>query len=62
MNKDDWKAFIGWLETASEEDLETKLLRIEATSASFREDGPRADARKMISAIRIELDARRATR
>jgi hypothetical protein len=62
MNKDDWKAFMVWLETASEEDLETKRLRIEAISAGFREEGPKADARKTIGAIRLELDARRATR
>ena len=62
MNKEDWKAFLGWLNTASNQELETKLLRIEATSALFGEDGPRADARAMIRAIQIELDARRAVR
>ena len=62
MNKEDWKAFMVWLETASDEDIETKMLRIEATSAGFRAEGPKADARKTIGAIRLELDARRTTR
>jgi hypothetical protein len=62
MHKYDWKAFLRWLETASDRELETKLLRIEATSSGFREDGPRADALAMISAIQIERDARLAVR
>lgn len=62
MNKDDWTALMRWLNTATDEELETKTLRIEATAAAFREAVPRADARSMISAIRIELEARRAIR
>ncbi|WP_295457838.1 hypothetical protein [uncultured Thiodictyon sp.] len=62
MKKEDWRALLRWLESASDAELETKILRIEATSEAFREAGPQADARQMISAIRIELDARHAIR
>lgn len=62
MNKEDWKAFLGWLESASDEEIETTMLRIEATSASFMEKGPRADAKALIKAMRLELEARRAIR
>jgi hypothetical protein len=62
MNKDDWRAFLRWLETATDKELETKLLRIEAWSASFRDDGARADARKMVAEILLEMEVRHAIR
>lgn len=60
MNKDDWKTFLYWLETANDEEIETTILRIEATSASFREEGSKVDSKAMIRAMRLELEARRA--
>jgi hypothetical protein len=62
MNKEDWKAFLRWLESASDEEIEATILRIEATSASFMEDGPKMDAKALIKALRLELEARRAIR
>jgi hypothetical protein len=62
MNKDDWRTFLRWLETATEKELETKLLRIEAWSASFRDDGARADARTMVAEILLEREVRHAIR
>jgi hypothetical protein len=62
VNKEDWKAFLRWLETASDKELETKLLKIDAWSASFRDEGAKADARKMVLEINVELDARRSIR
>jgi hypothetical protein len=62
MNKDDWKAFLYWLETAGDEELETTLLRIEARSAAFREEGAKAEARKLMAAINLERKAREAVR
>jgi hypothetical protein len=60
MQKDDWRAFLRWLETASNDQIETAILRVEAASMAFRQEGPQKDARKMICAMQIELDARRA--
>ena len=62
MNKDDWKAFLRWLETADNGELERKLLAIETRLASFSEEAVRADARRLLTWINVELDARRATR
>lgn len=59
MNKDDWKAFLYWLETASDKELETKILKIEARLLSFSDEGVRGDAQRMIKAISNEIDARR---
>jgi hypothetical protein len=60
MNKDDWRAFLRWLETASNGQIETAILRVDAASMAFRQEGPQEDARKMIGAMQIELEARQA--
>jgi hypothetical protein len=62
MNKDDWKAFLCWLETASDEELERRLLAVANLAETFREEGARADARKMQRRISLELEARRTLR
>jgi hypothetical protein len=62
MNKDDWKAFLRWLESADNGELERKLLAIETRLASFSDETVRADARRLLTWINVELDARRAIR
>jgi hypothetical protein len=62
MNKDDWKAFFCGPETASDEELERRLLAVANLAETFREEGARADARTMQRKISLELEARRAVR
>jgi hypothetical protein len=60
VNKDDWKAFLRWLESADESELERKALVLEARMAIFREPGVRAEARRLLAWITLELNARRS--
>ena len=62
MNKEEWKAFLRWLETASAEELERRFLAISMLAQAFKEEGSRAEAGKMLENITLELDARRAIR
>jgi hypothetical protein len=60
VNKDDWKAFLRWLESADEGELERKALVLEARMAILREPGVRAEARRLLAWITLELNARRS--
>jgi hypothetical protein len=60
VNKDDWKAFLRWLERADEGELERKALVLEARMAIFREPGVRTEARRLLAWITLELNARRS--
>jgi len=60
MNKDDWKGFLSWLDTATDKDLERKQLVLSAMAETFREEGSRADAKKMLRQITLEIEARRS--
>jgi hypothetical protein len=60
VNKDDWKAFLRWLETAEEGEFERKALVLETRMALFREPAVRADARRLLDWITIERNARRS--
>jgi hypothetical protein len=62
MHKDEWKAFLRWLETARDEELERRLLAVAALTETFREEGTRADARRMLAEINLEREARRSLR
>lgn len=62
VNKDDWKAFLRWLESADSAELERKLLALETRAATFTEEAVRADARRLLAWINVELEARRAVR
>jgi hypothetical protein len=62
VDKDDWKAFMRWLESAQDEELERRLLAVTALASTFREEGPRADARRILREINLEREARRSLR
>jgi hypothetical protein len=62
MNKEEHAAFLRWISTASDAQLESALVRMEALREVLREEGPRADSSTMASWIRAELEARRSVR
>lgn len=62
MNKEDRAAFLRWIATASETQLEGSLVRMEALREILREEGARADSHTLTQWIRAELEARRSIR
>lgn len=55
MNREDWRGFYRWLDTASLEELREKLRKIEALLAALKDRFVRADALKMRREIEAEI-------
>ncbi|HRE08990.1 MAG TPA: hypothetical protein PKX00_25450 [Opitutaceae bacterium] len=55
MNREDWRGFYRWLETASVEELREKLQKIEAILAVLKDRSVRADALKMRRMIEADI-------
>lgn len=58
MNREDWRGFYRWLETASLEELREKLKKIEAILPLLKDRVVYADALKMRREIEAEILAR----
>jgi hypothetical protein len=58
MQRDDYRGFLRFLDTASWDQLERTLDRVQALAPRLTEDGARADARCYARGLRRELAAR----
>lgn len=62
MNKEDRAAFLRWIATASEAQLDGSLVRLEALREILRDEGARADSHTLAQWLNAELEARRSIR
>ena len=62
MNKEERAAFLRWIATASDAQLESTLVRMEALRETLMEEGPRRDSATLILWVKAELEARRSLR
>jgi hypothetical protein len=59
MHKEEWKAFLVWLETASDDELESRFVAVSTLWQTLREENAQAEAKRIQREIRMELSARR---
>ena len=63
MRKDERAAFLRWIDTADNQELQLSLVRLVALiETTLTEEGALDDARVLIRWIRSEMEARRAIR
>lgn len=59
MDREEKRAFKRWLNLASEKELQTALIQLQALEARFTEASARSEARYLKHGILKEMDARR---
>jgi len=59
MNKDDKKSFSRYVNSASEQELEDKLIKLQSLLIKLKQPETIAEAEWMIREICLEIDARR---
>ncbi len=61
MNRNDKKSFYRYSDSASERELESKLIQLQSLFLKLKQPETIADAEWMVREISLELDARRPT-
>lgn len=59
MTKDDRKSFVRYVNSASEQELEDKLIKLQSLIIKLKQPETIAEAEWMIREICLEIDARR---